>query len=771
MIAVMVARWVDGARAALTTVLAARLVTARSVTARLVTASAIAALLGAALLPPPAAIGAEPTATAPPVAAQDVSLRLAATPRGTLAPGEPLDLTLVVTNPGDNPLDGGGVQFSMTRHPLTDRAALHDWLESGELHVELRELASATTPPVGTGTSSAPVFARVPAEAVALPAGESSAIYGVTATLEAGAGTVTGRAVFVWNPKPTTTSGVAVVLPITTPTSVNGLIGASELQTFTSPGGILTRLLDGVIGHPDVMLAIDPRIIASIRALGSAVPASAADWLESLDTLPNPSFPLQFGDADVAVQAQSGLTQLLQPTSLEYALQASSFSGTVGTLPETTSPSPSPTSHSTATPTPAPEVPSLESLLAWPYAETAIAWPPSSGLRNGDLQVFDSNGLTNTIVASSATDAARRSATPGAHVRIGDAEVLLSDSGLSAALGAAATATSDVEWGRAMGRLNAELAGLGAESPPASRIVLTTLPRGVWPATSFGLAQTLSTVQGSPWSRPATLASVLASPATERVSLQEATQPEQRIATVQRLIESERSIQQFSSVLVQPELLTGETRARLLSMLGTAWIADPEDWQNAALQAIQQNTETIASVRIVSGNANYNLVANEGSIPVTVTNPLPYAVRVELHANPSNGRLAVEQVSSKTVQPGSRAIVLVPVTAQLGNGRVELSLQLTSETGVPIDGTVVVPVDVNADWEGIGALIVGALLVLLFGFGIVRNILRRRKERALEQEAKPISGLRRDASADARRGRRPATDETPSPPPGEDPHG
>jgi hypothetical protein len=78
--------------------------------------------------------------------------------------------------------------------------------------------------------------------------------------------------------------------------------------------------------------------------------------------------------------------------------------------------------------------------------------------------------------------------------------------------------------------------------------------------------------------------------------------------------------------------------------------------------------------------------------------------------------------------------VLIPVKAKLGNGQVTLTLQLFSQSGVAIGGPTTVPVDVHADWEGIGALIIAILLVLLFGFGIVRNILRRRRE-AREEEA------------------------------------
>ena len=101
-----------------------------------------------------------------------------------------------------------------------------------------------------------------------------------------------------------------------------------------------------------------------------------------------------------------------------------------------------------------------------------------------------------------------------------------------------------------------------------------------------------------------------------------------------------------------------------------------------------------------------------------------------LSASPSNSRLEIDEDATKRIQPDSRATVLVPVKAKLGNGQVILTLQLLSPTGVKIGTPTAVTVDVHADWEGIGALIVGVLLVLLFGFGIVRNILRRRRENA-----------------------------------------
>ncbi len=139
--------------------------------------------------------------------------------------------------------------------------------------------------------------------------------------------------------------------------------------------------------------------------------------------------------------------------------------------------------------------------------------------------------------------------------------------------------------------------------------------------------------------------------------------------------------------------------------------------------------KTLHAVHILP-TENVNLVSAQGSIPFTVSNELPNeAVTVVLSASPSNSRLEIDQPTTKTIPQDSRATMLVPVKAKVGNGQVVLSLQLYSPTGVPIGDPSSVTVEVHADWEGIGALIFGILVVLLFGFGIVRNILRRRSHR------------------------------------------
>ncbi|MEO7429285.1 MAG: DUF6049 family protein, partial [Acidimicrobiales bacterium] len=80
----------------------------------------------------------------------------------------------------------------------------------------------------------------------------------------------------------------------------------------------------------------------------------------------------------------------------------------------------------------------------------------------------------------------------------------------------------------------------------------------------------------------------------------------------------------------------------------------------------------------------------------------------------------------------------MPVNAQVGNGPVDVQITLSSESGVQLGQTVTIPVNVQADWEGLGAGLLATAVLLFFGFGIVRNIRRRRAERAAEQTSESL---------------------------------
>jgi hypothetical protein len=588
------------------------------------------------------------------------------------------------------------------------------------------------------------VVVRVSVPPAAVPFGTrpTSAVYGLGATVEAGTTQANARGTVVWSPgDPATRSDVGVVMPIVSPSTGAGLISSQDLATYTAPNGVLTRDLDGLQNHATVAIGIDPMILASIRALGNAAPASATAWLDRLSALPNDTFSLGYGDADVAGQIQAGLPAPLQPSALGFALDPKNFSPTPTAIGEPHTPTATPAATPSPTPTPGtgPALPTLDRLLAWDYSLRGIAWPGDDTLRAADLPPLATAGLGTVIVAGSNTNADKLDSTPNTPAHNGTSTLAVSDQRLSDALRQAISAPSDLAWNSAMSKLNAQLQLISAEGA-TPRHLLIGLDRS-WPSSGTQLQRTLDTLFTSPWASPSTFPALLTSAPSSGLSLTDSPESQTRIDSIQLLLNDEKSIDAFATILADPSTLTGQTRAQLLTLLAVSWQNPRTDWTAAVAASRQATVKTLHAVHILP-TENVNLVSAQGSIPFTVSNELAgEAVTVVLSASPSNSRLEIDAPTTKTIPQDSRATMLVPVKAKVGNGQVILSLQLYSPTGVPIGDPSSVTVDVHADWEGIGALILGGLLVLLFGFGIVRNILRRRDQRRDGDDDSPDPGV------------------------------
>ncbi|WP_313542736.1 DUF6049 family protein [Leifsonia aquatica] len=653
---------------------------------------------------------------------------------GVLATGQDLTISVTVSNPTDSPVSTGSVSVWLDPRAMASRGSLTDWLGSADPVSGPVTLGEATLPPLESGTSTV-VRVTVPAASVPFGTRPDSAVFGIGATVSAGGTTTDARGSVVWSAADAgSRSSIGVVMPIVSPSTSDGLISAADLATYTAANGVLTRDLDGLEGHSAVTLGIDPMIIASIRALGNAAPATATDWLSRLAALPNETFSLGYGDADPTGQIQAGAAAPLVPTSFAYALDPKNFSPTPTSIGEPLAPSttagPS-TPTPTPTPTSGPALPTLEALTAWDFSLTGIAWPGDKTARAADLPPLAAAGLSTVLVSGDNTNAADLDSTPNAAVATTGSRVVSSDQRLSDALRSAISAPNDVAWNTAMGKLNAQLQLITAEGGDP-RHLLIGLDRS-WPSSGTQLKRTLDALSSSPWATPSTLDSVTSAAPSTGLTLSDAPEPQTRIDSIRALFADETSLGAFSSVLDAPETLTGRVRAELLTLLAVSWQNPRTDW-TAAVTASQKSTvKTLHSIRILP-TENINLVSAQGSIPFTVSNELTgEAATVALTAAPSNSRLEIDDTATKRIPQDSRATVLIPVKAKVGNGQVVLSLRLYSPTGVPIGDPTSVTVDVHADWEGIGALILGVLLVLLFGFGIVRNILRRRKERRPEE--------------------------------------
>jgi len=647
----------------------------------------------------------------------DVSVTVTPTASPSLHPGEDLALTVTVENGTSAAVGIGTVEVSLAQRALTSRAALENWLRpeqganSGDLLV-----TTPTTTPIAAGTTlTLPIV--VPAANIGLGVRNAWGARGVAAQFTVDGATARGRGTFVWDLGETLTPvALATVARITTPETSSGLLPADDLQTFTAPSGVLTTQLDAVFDRP-VAIAIDPRIIVSIRLLGNAAPPSAIAWLDRLSAATNDIFPLRYANADASLEAQSGAEKLLEPLSFEALIDPANFTSP----PEATSPTTPVTDEPVAG-----RIPTSAELLAWDYTVTDIVWPRENGVARADLATFTANGLTTTIL-SSGNARQSDSFTPNSVFSHNDGRGLVADQAVSDAINAAAQAPTDARWREAVAEARSLLAIVSAEDIRSPRTLLATLDHGASSAGSR-LGATLDALAGVQWETPATLANALSAPVADTVSFRGQTESADRVDLVRQLRAAEEQVDAFAASVEDALTVTAPQRLSLLALLSPGWTAQPGLWVENVQASLTKSAGILTSVSVTT-RGPINVAADKVDFPITLRNELNQTVTVRVQVVPSNGRLLVEGDIDATINANSALTITVPVTAAVGNGEVALRVTMYSPNGVAIGEPAVIAVNVHADWEGIGAWVVASIAFLFFGFGIWRNIVRRRKER------------------------------------------
>lgn len=669
----------------------------------------------------PGAFAASDTESDDPVA---VELLLSAGVRGTVTPGSATTASLTVQNDATSELSSGRVTVELNRTPLADSAAITTWLTDAETTGGFEPLGTDTTAPVEPEASVTTSLLIQPEALGDLAPG----VYPLRATLtgaqtegQDATASVTSTSVLVVaaaaNPP------VAVIVPITATPADGALLTAEELGTLTAPDGALTAAVEGVRGT-SAILAVDPSIPAAIRALGSAAPQSTREWLRLLDALPNERFALQFGDADATTQAQAGLPALLQPTTLAPFLTASSFTTPTEETPGATpTPTEAPTDAPTPAPTEGPVLPDDAELTAIEGALPGILWPRSD-VSDADLDAFSSYLGEDVVSILSST---ALSGAVGAHASVGSQNVLVTDAAASDALSRAASEDDPAARQQWLAAASAHLSLSGQSSPTTP--LLIGLDRDQT-RTSEALNEAITAVDTLGFG----LAEVLTAPAAP-VTLT-AEPDETRATALQRMLDSEVVLGEFSSILDDPQVLLSPKRIQI--MRATAVGLSEKGFDDAVAAVNLATTETLEAVDIPPASTIQLLSAN-ADLPFSVRNDLPWPVNVNLSVRPSDARLDVQSVTSATIQPGTINRVKVPVSARVGSGEVSLRLDLSSPTGVPISQPETVRVSVRAEWEAIGLGVFGGLIVLLLGLGIIRTVRRRRREAAAEEDAKTES--------------------------------
>ncbi|WP_159500968.1 DUF6049 family protein [Microbacterium sp. 18062] len=668
-----------------------------------------------------------------PTLSGETTLTVGALGNGVLTPGESLTTIFSLQNDTSARVAGGEATLHLADGSLGSRDDLAAWLD-GSRGADAGRAIGATVIDAAASGESTSGGVQVAAEDEALQ-NRAPGIYPIWLTL----GELEARSVVV---VPGSAAGsIGVVVPITAGPLQRGLLTSDSLETMTAPDGSLTAALDAVEGTPAI-LAIDPAVPAAIRVLGTAAPESAQEWLARMLQLPNSRFALQFGDADVATQIDAGLAEPLQPTSLAAYIDAANIE------PDAT-PSPTPSGSADAEDADAegadtgPELPDLESLLDIGDPDAPIVyWPPSGIAGPQVVSALSATAEGALTLVSSSTLASDADGTSTARATVTGAPVLVSDARITAALHDASIAADSAA--RA-GDLAAASAGITLASAEAGGApVLVSVDRGA-DRTRLGLHAAIAAATTVPGVAAASLGDLSAAAATDATLAAVSSDPT-RTGAVGVLNAGADSIARFATVLDDPALLTGPERAGILQLLGAAWVDDPSAWL-AAYAAHQSATDTtLSSVTILPSSA-LNLLTAGTNLRFWVHNELPYPVNVVLYAVPDDLRLEVDRETVVTgAAPSSNTPVEVPVRARIGNGDVQIDLSLRSPTLEPIGVDQTVDVNVRADWEGIGLILMIVLVTGFFVIGVVRTVRRRRRVGAGDETD---GGNHDDPTADA----------------------
>jgi hypothetical protein len=674
--------------------------------------------------------------------------------QGVVRAGADLTLTIGVTN-GTGASLPAGVATVYLGATATARADLAAWLDpgrqpdagddsegSGDSAQEGaapddarvgRAVLTVTTPALVAGQSvvldgtSVPAAALGVTEPVVLGARELAVV--VTAGTEAEGSARTAVTVAPVSGSPLT--ALTLATPLDVPASGEGLLTAEALEAATGPSGALGRQLDQTAGRP-ITVGVDPRVIASIRALGESAPASAALWLQRLDAMPNETFPLAYADADLAALSQSGVG-VLAPTSvdLDPALFPTDVEPSVTPEPSASAGpdagdtgdagDPDDTGEATTT------VPTLDDLLAWDYSLGGLAWPADGSVVGADLKAFGAAGLDTTVVSSTN---AGTSAVTGVTATADGHRILVSDDAVSSAFRAAVHAPSLSAWQTAMSELGASLAAVAAEGGGTAS-VLATLDRRP-PTGGYRLADTLAGLQSMPWVSTSTLGSARAAEPRE-TTLVDSPVTDDRLGQFTSLLATEAATTQFASVLESPSSITGERRLSLLATSSLAWTDQPEAWGVAVDAYRAGSSEILTSVQIVQ-SSDLLLPSQNGDLPISVVNQLPFPVTVTVSVRPQTPILNVlDSAVEVTVEAQSQTRAPVPVQS-VANGDVTIAVSLTSPTGVPISQPVFTTISVQAQWETAAVTVLASLIVVVFAIGILRTVRRRLAARRARSE-------------------------------------
>ena len=674
---------------------------------------------------------------------------------------------VLLKNPTSQPLGAGTVALTIDNHRAETAADLSP--ESGRESLELASVEAVAT----QGEKDQRIEVVVSRDDFPLLFTREAGVYPIHAEFQssdakaddAGVPNLTTSTAVVWNGAVATSPlAVTLVVPLVLPSSVEAL---PTRDALASSAPKLTQLLDAA-EQRYATVAVDPRIIAGTRALGSNAPGAATTLLDRLERSTSPMFLLQFADADPAVQAALGFETLLQPLGFTHATalgkfepptpEAATTSGVNGDAaagqnagadgaatgtdagadateaagadsPATATADDASTTDSadaadaTVKVDPVTGVPTLEALLSLDNTRPG-AWPAGGEVDSATLALLRDAGLTSLVLDSNNV---ANASTP--RVTFGDFDALVADApaGQAARVSIAGATATERDAGTA--DLTARLA-LSAQTG-AGGLVLA-LDRGALADIADPL-RIFDTIDSLPWVQTVSERLQSSAPAELRAGAS----TEQRRELLRATIARSAQIDELAPLLAEPSYLTEYQRERLLAALATRYAEPDIDYLAIDEQTKARDSELLSGVSpLVSENTQ--LVGSLSNVPITLSNALPFEAVVNLHVTPTSAAISLGERDFEVRIPAVGSTnVLVPVQSRVSSGEAGLQLEVQNASKELSFASALHPLTLRTAIETALIWVLGSAAALLLGFGVWRSVRRRRTKRLKHPDPSP----------------------------------
>jgi hypothetical protein len=688
-------------------------------------AIAVSAMTLAGLAAP---VSAATAAAAQPNGAPPVSLAITSVSPAYARPGETVTVSGTLTNSSSKAMSGLSIQLRSSATPFSSRVSLQEYADgtfpaddavTGAATTLKKPLAARTTVtwsvPLTVNDVGMSTFGVYPLAAEA----ENSSLSALTVS----------RTFLPFWPKNKTlqpdTEAISWIWPLIDQPRQGvcpGLLN-NGLDSSVASGGRLNGLLQvgsEYSGTAHLTWAIDPALLANVDTMtkpyttgnggcgGATRPASqdAESWLAQVKsaTAGQPVFLTPYADADVAALTRSHMAADLASAFTQGRAAATSLldrnftgSGATGST-----------------------------------NLTGLAWPADGIANHAVLKNLAANGISTVVLDSSTMPPSpQQDYTPSAQTTASDGTgapmtVLLSDDTITQIIGTAnAPSDSKATAFAVEQRYLAETAMIAAEQPSIGRSVVVAPPRRWDPPAGLANALLSETVT-APWLRSVSLSGLAAVKDASGKVTRQPPRARSKSQLSRGLLGQARHVEQQAGLLTSVE----QNPSPLLKNAAAA--IESAAWRgggSAAQQGAALARQISGYLARQSGKLTVFVVPRvtlgglKGTVPVSISNGLNYAVNVKLQADPSGGITVRGPPHVVTVPPGQQDIVKISVAAT-SVGSTVVRLRLLTPQGTPFSAAATVTIQAT-HYGTLALVIMAAALGVLVLTAVTRGLRRR----------------------------------------------